>query len=126
MFGFNVSKMFVIRRRKFQGLVWHYGLLLPEGLVAEFSEGGVRLIPVNMFSAGMDVETMQELSPSTHFDVRARLDAARRNPRQYDLLQWNCETFINWLIGEEPRSVQVRWVAFVAAVAGLVFAFSRS
>ena len=41
---------------------------------------------------------------------------AMANPAAYDFWHWNCENFVNFLVGEEPRSDQIRWLG-VAVVA---------
>jgi len=107
----------VITRPKW-GLATHWGVLFPDGMVADYSpEHGLRLTTLVVFSEGRPVNVVKEIPwPLSHV-VRARLEEVRRNPRQYDLLAWNCETFAEWLTAGIPRSGQVVFALFLAALA---------
>jgi len=48
--------------------------------------------------------------------VRARLEELRRNPRKYHLLEWNCETFAEWLTSGVAKSTQVVGVILLTGV----------
>jgi len=119
--------IWIIRRRKFGGSVWHYGVLLPNGMVVEFSELGLRFLSSEDFAEKQDVEHCRSVPSSEYHRVQLRVAEFRRNPRPYDLANWNCENFANWLAGDaQPKSEQVQVIAGMAALLGLVWLFTRA
>jgi hypothetical protein len=107
----------VITRPKL-GFATHWGVLLPEGVVAEFSqEHGLRITSLAVFSQGLPVKIVKEVPWHLAAFVRARLEEVRRNPRQYDLLAWNCETFAEWLTSGIPKSGQVVGAVILVGIA---------
>lgn len=119
-------QMWIVRRRKFGGSVWHYGVILPSGVVIEFSELGLRFLSSDDFAAGQDVQHFRPIPPGEYRRVEMRIAEFRRNPRAYDLAKWNCENFANWLAGDaEPKSAQVQIAAGIAALLGLAWLFTR-
>lgn len=123
----STYSMWIIRRRKFGGSVWHYGLLLPDGRVIEFSDKGVQAISTEAFSAGQDVEHVRQVSMNKLASIQQRLNWFHHDPKPYDLAGFNCETFVNWLVGDiEPKSEQVRVALTLAAIAAFAFFLARS
>lgn len=123
----SASEMWVIRRRKFGGSVWHYGLLLSSGFVVEFSEHGLRFVSTEDFSDGQDVDLVRPVPRNEYLNVQQRLAHIQRNPRPYHLTEWNCEIFANWLAGDaNPRSDQVQWTLLIATILGIAWVCTRA
>lgn len=98
----------VLTRPKKNGLGTHFGVEFPSGEVFDLTyDHGLRRISREAFADGAEVISVKELPWHEGIAVRARLDEFARNPRKYDLLQWNCETFAEWLTSGEPKSGQV-------------------
>lgn len=118
---FPIGQMYLIKRFKRGGLGFHWGVMSPYGWVAEYTiDGDLRICSIEEFSAGIDI-AIERLIPRNEWrGVYQRLDELKRSPRRYDLLQWNCETFARWLVGEPPRSEQIRGLI---GLAGLALAF---
>lgn len=121
MFSFYTQRIFIVRRPKLLGPGFHYGISLPEGTFVDYGrETGLRISDASTFSAMRDVEIVREVPIGEHAALRQRLRKAMLHPTQYDLMHWNCETFANWLAGEEPRSDQIRWAGTVTFAIGLM------
>src|SRR5689334_7063006 len=114
----------VISRPKKNGLGTHFGVELPSGIVYDYTiDAGFRQTSMPVFSDGLAVTVVREIPWHQASAVRARLAELRRNPRKYDILSWNCETFTEWLTSGTPRSGQVDGaVILIGLVAALTFA----
>lgn len=111
----------VITRPKRSGFGTHWGVEFADGQVVDYTqEVGLRYANRLGFSEGLPVTTVREVPWQLGWSVHARLRELARNPRKYDLLQWNCETFAEWLTAGVPKSAQVAGVAFIFGVAVLV------
>jgi hypothetical protein len=98
----------VLTRPKKNGLGTHFGVRFPSGEVIDYTAGdGFRRVTFREFAEGEKVTVVREIPWSHGPFVRARLDDLMRNPRDYDLLTWNCETFAEWLTSGVERSAQV-------------------
>lgn len=98
----------VITRPKKYGIVTHFGVLFPNGIVYDYTlEDGMRQVSLAQFSEGTQVVVVREIPWHMSNLVRARLEELRCNPRKYHLLEWNCETFAEWLTLGVPTSKQV-------------------
>lgn len=117
----------VISRPKKSGLGTHFGVQFPDGTVYDYVAGqDLRRVSRERFADGEIVTKVREIPWHMAGVVRERLRELGRNPRKYDLLQWNCETFAEWLTSGVPRSAQVIGVVvLVGAIVALVIA-SRS
>jgi hypothetical protein len=80
-------------------------------------EEGFRQITLEQFSDGAPVITVREIPWHLAHIVRARLEEVIRNPRKYHLLDWNCETFAEWLTSGVPRSTQIIGVLVLIGIA---------
>jgi hypothetical protein len=112
----------VITRPKKNGLGSHWGVQFPYGRVVDYTqEAGLRITTEDGFSEGLDVTIVREVPWNMTLTVRARLDELLRNPRKYDPLAWNCETFAEWLTAGVPKSAQafgaVLFLGFLAILA---------
>ncbi len=110
--------IYKIKRPKLGGLPgFHFGLALRDNSVVDFGrQTHIRLTDPHTFSGGQDVITVSRVPEIEHANVYHRLRLAMANPAAYDFWHWNCENFVNFLVGEEPRSDQIRWLG-VAVVA---------
>jgi hypothetical protein len=98
----------VVARPKKNGLGTHFGVQFPSGEVYDYTvEAGFREVSSHTFADGETVTVVREIPWHQAPIVRERLAELRRNPRKYDLLEWNCETFAEWLTSGVPRSGQV-------------------
>lgn len=111
------QRSIIIKRQKLNGFGWHFGLQLPDGKVTDFTgESQVRVLSLAKFSEGKEVICVRELNEVQLQSVYNNLQLAMTYPARYDVLDWNCESYVYWLAGEEPRSEQVS----SAVVLGLV------
>lgn len=120
----NVNAYFnmaVIAREKLSGFGDHWGVQLPNGMVAHNTEErNVHLVTYEEFAAGKSVKVIREVPSSEHRGVMWRLQAELAAGRSYDLLQYNCEIFANMVTGYKPESPQVNGWLFVALLAFVV------
>lgn len=96
-----------ISRPKITGPGRHAGVLLPSGLVADFTRAGARIVTLDEFAQGKPVRAEQGADPSALLQIegRARFSLGRTLP--YDLLKRNCEHYANHVMGKTPESPQV-------------------
>lgn len=114
----------VLTRPKKNGFGTHFGVEFPSGEVFDLTyHHGLRRISREAFGEGAEVVAVKVLPWHEEASIRARLDEFARNPRSYDLLQWNCETFAEWLISGAPKSTQV---TTGLVLAGVVFALAMA
>ena len=119
---FNTStQILVLSRKKAGGAVNHWGVQLPDGSVAHYRpDAGVVVTTVDRYADGQDVMVIREVPADRYRDVMERLRLARAHPRHYDALNWNCQSFANWLTGEKAESPEATGWVFVGALALLV------
>jgi hypothetical protein len=107
----------VVTRPKKNGLGTHFGVEFPSGEVYDITiTEGTRQISKREFADGEAVVAVKKIPWNQGHIVRARLDELIRNPRKYDLVNWNCETFAEYLTSGQPKSGQV---VLVLALIGL-------
>ncbi|SRR6266581_862309 len=108
----------VLTRPKKNGIGTHWGVHFPDGRVYDYAPGvDLRVTTYEGFAEAAQVACVREIPWNMAHIVRARLEELKRNPRRYDALNWNCETFAEWLTSGVPKSTQ----AIVALLlAGLV------
>lgn len=98
----------VLARPKKNGLGTHFGVEFSSGEIYDYTlDEGLRRVSMNNFKDGSAVTVVREIPWHQGLSVRARLEELARNPRKYDLLSWNCETFAEWLTSGVPKSSQV-------------------
>mgnify|MGYP000396837174 CR=1 FL=1 len=123
MFLGSLCSILVISRPKLVGVGEHWGVQLADGHVAHCSPtDGVCITSIEDFAQGKTVKILREVPAHLHYQVAQRLHLIFLQPRPYDLVSWNCETFANWLTGEKAESQQVNaWylLALIALVARL-------
>lgn len=110
----NTHPIAVIEREKLTGLGKHWGVLLPDGMVAHCTqERNAHIVTFAEFAAGKQVKEIRRVPPSEHYATLQRVRTALAQPRAYDLLQHNCEIFANRVTGYKPESPQVQGVLLV-------------
>jgi len=113
-------------RRELLGLVpvWHYGVEMPDGSVAENGPFyGVRMNSLEGFASGGSVEVVPCEMTTAERDAAVERARSREGEHAYNPLSWNCEHFATWCATGVAHSLQVvAWVmAFVkAALVGAV------
>ncbi len=113
----------VITRPKKNGIGTHWGVQFPDGRVYDYVHGvDLRVTDIDGFADGSDVTVVREISWSLGLVVQGRLDELMANPRKYDLLNWNCETFAEWLTSGVAKSGQVIGGLILAGIVALLIA----
>lgn len=112
----------VISRSKKNGIGTHFGVEFSPGEVYDYTyESGFRRVSRVEFADGLAITVERGIPWHQSGLVRARLYELMRNPRKYDLVNWNCETFAEWLTSGVPKSAQV---AGALVLIGTVIAFA--
>jgi hypothetical protein len=108
----------VITRPKKNGIGTHFGVLFPNGVVYDYTiEDGMRQVSLAQFSEGVQIVVVREIPWNMAYIVRARLEELNSsNPRKYHVLEWNCETFAEWLTSGVAKSAQVVGLIVLAGV----------
>lgn len=97
----------LVSRRKFGGLLWHVGVMLPNGMVAHWTPAGVAIVSLAEFSAGEVVRYHTPVPHHRHGHVLHRAVLSVGHARPYDLFARNCEHYARWVLAEVPESPQV-------------------
>jgi hypothetical protein len=114
----------LVTRRKKNGLGIHFGVQFPSGRVFDITiDQGYRQISKQEFADGEVITVTREIPWSQGFLVQGRLEELRRNSRKYDLLNWNCETFAEYLISGVAQSAQAVGVVILIG-ATIIFAIA--
>lgn len=117
------DSILVITRPKKNGIGTHFGVQFSEREVYDYTyEDGFRRTTIDAFADGADVTITREIPWHMAHVVRRRLDELARDPRAYDLLTWNCETFAEWLTSGVPRSSQVLVALALLGIAAITAA----
>jgi hypothetical protein len=100
------QRLFVISRPKL-GVIPHVGLLLPDDTVVHCTpERGVHRSTVDDFAGGQDVRTLWEVPADLSWTVMQRVSWMLQNPRQYDLITFNCHHLVNELTARAQTATQ--------------------
>lgn len=95
------------------GLITHVGIVsdrYADGQLMVISNsmrsGRVEEEPLHTFQGGFPLVSVTQpaLVPASEVLSRARLKLGTR----WDLLSWNCEHFVHWAFGQDPKSPQLR------------------
>ncbi len=117
----NQSSVRIIARPKLSGFGEHWGVQLPNNMVAHRTTEGEKMASLSEFAQNLPVREVRKAPPERHQQIVWRAITSTQNPGQYRLLDRNCETYATWLMGETPHSPQVLGVTLLA----LLFAFLR-
>jgi hypothetical protein len=108
-------------KREFLGFppVWHHGVELPGGHVAENGPFyGTRINDLGSFAKGGVVEVVARDMTTAEREAAVERARSRVGEHAYDALGWNCEHFATWCVTGAARSSQVvEWVARLAEAA---------
>src|SRR5260221_6426726 len=111
------DSILVIARPKKTGVGIHFGVQFPDGTVYDYTlSDGLRRLSLDRFADGEQFTVVRQIPWHLAHIVRARLDQLARNPRKYDLLTWNCETFAEWLTSGVPKSNQINGALVLAGI----------
>ena len=119
------SGILIIARPKLSGLGEHWGVKLPNGIVAHSTDDkGPHYVTYQDFAAGRPVKEIRTVPTSEHQATMQRIQQEISRPASYHLVENNCEIFANRVTGGVPKSPQVKeWaiaitlLAFVTLVA---------
>ena len=122
-FGYS-GKFRVLKRRKLGDVPGtHEGLQLPDSTVVHLGPRGVEHCSFEEFLQGQDFVVARELDMSRYAQVMMNVQFALSAQWRYHAVDWNCERFVRWLLGEPADSPQVTgW--FVLAVAATAIAIA--
>ena len=107
MYLLTPRQILVIARPKLNGLGEHFGVSVDNRVVHYTADRGFEQVSIEEFAQGRDVRIDRLVSPGLHGEVVRRLRQIAANPRPYHAMDWNCETFANWLSGTPSVSRQV-------------------
>ena len=112
------SDISIIAREKLTGLGEHWGVLLPNGLVAHNTDDkGPHYVTLQEFQAGKSIKVIRKVPPAEHQSTFWRIQQEINNPQGYHLSANNCEIFANRVTGNIPESPQVKgWFFFLALI----------
>ncbi len=101
-----------------RGLYWHYGLYAGEvdgkKMVFENTRENVKLVSLDDFSKGKEIESISYLGSTKRDDIIRRANSIL-GKKKYSLLRNNCEHFVAWCQEGKPKSLQVRKGAKILA-----------
>lgn len=113
------SDISIIARQKLTGFGEHWGVLLPNGIVAHSTDNkGPHYVTLQEFKAGKNIRMVRQVPPSEHNLTAWRIQQAISNPNGYHLIKNNCEIFANRVTGHPPESPQIKGWGFVFAIIG--------
>jgi len=99
-------------------LLEHHGVILGHALgtiwlLESVAGNGYRLVSKDAFEAGNEMRWRTTPPKLTAYEVLKRCEWALNNPLPYDLIHWNCEHLVSWLVDGESKSQQVGHGMFV-------------
>lgn len=110
----------IIARQKLTGFGEHWGVLLPNGIVAHNTDDkGPHYVTMQEFSAGKNIRIIRKVPPSEYESTLWRIQQELSNPKDYDLVTNNCEIFANRVTGHPPKSPQIMGWGFVFVIISL-------
>jgi hypothetical protein len=105
----------IVSRPKLIGSGNHWGVQLADGTVAHLTQAGEQIVSLEEFSQGLPLKQIKAAKPQHFEQITQRAKASIQSPGEYRLLDRNCETYANELIGEKPQSPQVMTAAAILA-----------
>jgi hypothetical protein len=124
IFG-HVGEFRVLTRDKLAAPGTHDGLQLPDGSVVHLTANGPEGCSYEQFKQGKEPKVVREVGMECYGQIMENVRIALSERRPYHFIDWNCERFARWLLGEPADSPQVTgWfiLGVVAAVAAAAFA----
>lgn len=122
----ELGRMWVIARPKLTGFGMHVGLQLRDGSVVHFTDSdGACWGSYDGFAQYRPVTVLREVSPALYAQIMSNVQYALSNQRPYHFTDWNCESFVNALICESPKSPTVTAAIAVALIAVVAYASAK-
>lgn len=112
-------------KREFLGFIfiWHYGVELRDGRVAENGPYGVRISNFKDFANGGTVEVVPCEMTIAERDAAVERALSREGEHAYNPLSWNCEHFATWCATGAAVSWQaIQWLGYLVKAALVVSA----
>lgn len=117
MFPIYGRPMYILSRPIYGGLFTHGGVLLQNGLVAHCrAKDGVVITTNDEFADGEDVAILKEISYEYYPTIMQKINQALRERRPYNLLNWNCWTFVDWLTGKKSENKESEKLLFIGVL----------
>ena len=111
----------VVRRPTSLGIEYHYGVHFSDGSVAHLLlDQGVQIVSLEDFACGYKIHLVRKIERAREGDAKRRALEAIRLRRRYHLLNWNCETFANWVADGKPVSHAITAWAIIFLLCVLV------
>ena len=107
----------ILARPKLSLLGEHWGVQLPDGNMIHLTPDGASLVSLEQFLEGKTARVVRVSSATQTRQIVWRAWNALSRPQVYRLLDRNCETFANEILGEEPESSQVQGVVLLGLIA---------
>lgn len=121
------SAISIVARQKLSGIGEHWGVRLPDGLVAHSTgDKGPHCVTYQEFAAGRPVKEIRQIPVSEYQATMQRIQHELARPAGYHLIANNCETFANRVTGGVPESSQVKEWVFVFAVLAFVTVVAKA
>ena len=115
------SVISIVSRPKLSGLGEHWGVHLPNGLVAHSTDDkGPHYVTYQEFAAGRPVKEIRKVPMSEYHPTMQRIQQELARPAGYHLIENNCEIFASRVTGGIPESPQVKGWAVLFAVVGFI------
>jgi len=114
------NRIAIIARWKLGGSTEeHWGVYVPaQDFVIHLLPEGVQVTDLAGFKQGQVHWPVKEIGDNQAFGVFQRINEAMASGSNYRFVDWNCQNFANWIVGEEAISPSVRkWAVFGALVA---------
>jgi hypothetical protein len=113
-------------KREFLGVVpvWHYGVEMPYGQVAENGPFyGVRMNTLEGFAKETPVEVVARAMTMAEREAAVERARSREGEHAYNPLNWNCEHFATWCATGVAASWQVvQWLGYLVKAALVISA----
>jgi hypothetical protein len=81
---------------------------------------GEHLSSAEEFAAGKDITVDRAVTQAEVAPTMQRLGEALRSPQAYDVLENNCEKFVNRMFGRRPESQTLQAVVALVGIAALL------
>lgn len=115
----------IVSRPKLTGFGDHWGVRLWDNRIVDLvNDQGIRIVSAKVFAQGRSTKVIREIPSASRRDVMQRIHLAQSERRPYDLLNWNCEQFATWLVGERPESPQIAGFAILMTAFALIRLFA--
>lgn len=95
----------------------HWGVQLPDGSVIHLTPEGLFHVVLEAFLEDKNFRVVRDADPARRSQIIWRVAQVLQQPPQYRVTNQNCEVFANWLLGDPPKSPQVKGMLLLGAIA---------